>query len=102
MAFDSRLLTKSMRAQRASFLFLACRGGEGRDLGAKDPGKLDGQVSQAADAHNAHPRRRVDAMGAQRVIDRDAAAKQAARPVRWPEPSGIGITKRALARTRSA
>jgi len=44
-----------MRAQQACFLFLGCRCGKCRDLGAKDTGKLKGQVAQAADAHNAHP-----------------------------------------------
>ena len=65
-----------VRAQCARLFFLVSRGGKGRYLRAEGPRKLDGQVSQSADAHDAHPRRRVDAMGAQRVIDRDAAAQQ--------------------------
>ena len=65
-----------VRAQRARLFFLGGGGGKGRHLGAEDPRELDGHVAQAADAHNAYPRRGVDAMGAQRIVDRDAAAKQ--------------------------
>ena len=70
------VVDKVVRAQRASLFFLGGRGGKGRYLRAEDARKLDGHVSQSADAHNAHTRRGVDAMGAQRVINRDAAAQQ--------------------------
>jgi len=56
-----------VRAQRASLFFLGGRGGEGRYLGAEGTRKLDGDVSQAADAHDAYPRGGVDAIGAQRL-----------------------------------
>ena len=68
-----------MRAQRAGLFFLGRRGGKSGDLRAKDPSKLDGQVTQTADAHNAYARRRVDAMGAQRVINGNATAEQRSR-----------------------
>src|ERR1035441_2455308 len=67
---------KVVRAECASFLFLAGRGGEGRDFCAENAGKLDGNVSQSTDSNNADPRRRVNAMDAKRIVDRDAAAEQ--------------------------
>ena len=70
---------KVMRAQRAGLFFLGGGGGEGGDLRAEDAGELDGQMAQAADAHDAHARGGIDAMGAQRVIDGDAAAEQRSR-----------------------
>src|ERR1035438_851982 len=65
-----------VRAECASFLFFAARSGEGRDFRAEYASKLDGNVSQSADSNNADPRRRVDAMDAKRIVDRDAAAEQ--------------------------
>jgi len=46
---------------------------------AEDPRKLDGHMPQPADAHNPHPRRRIHAKGAHRVIHRNAAAQQRSR-----------------------
>ena len=76
MALDSRLLTKWCAPRARASFFLAGGGGEGGDLSAEDAGELDGQVAQAADADDADARGGVDAVGAERVIDGDAAAEQ--------------------------
>ena len=43
---------------------------------AEYAGELHGQVSKTADADDAHPRGRIDAVGAQGIVDGDAAAEQ--------------------------
>ena len=68
-----------VRAQRAGLFFLGRRGGKRRNLRAKNAGKLNGDVAQSTNAHHTHARRGVDAVIAQRVIDRNAAAKQRSR-----------------------
>ena len=62
----SRVFTKRCAPSARASSSFAGRGGEGRDLGAEDARELDGEVSQSADADDAHARRRIDAVGAQR------------------------------------
>jgi hypothetical protein len=65
---------KVVRAQRTGVRLFGRRTGEGRDLGSKSMGKLHRHVPQASDADNAHARCGIDAMAANRVVNRDAAA----------------------------
>ena len=63
-------------AEGAGFIFLGGRGGEGSYVRAEDAGELDGHVAEAADADDADARGGVDAVGAEGVVDSDAAAEQ--------------------------
>src|ERR1700677_711305 len=74
---------KVLGSQRPGVSFL-CRGGrERRDLGTKGVGELHRHVTQATDADDTYPRRWIDPMGADRVVDSDTAAQQ------WRSPLAI-------------
>ena len=75
-ALDSRLLTKLCAPSARASSSFAAEVEKAVTSAPKTPGELNGDVSQAADAYDADPRRGVDAVGAQGVIDRDAAAQQ--------------------------
>src|SRR5665213_1660275 len=76
IALDSRLLTKLCAPSARASCSLSAEVEKGRDFRAEYASKLDGNVSQSTDSNNANPRRGVDVMDAERIIDSDAPAEQ--------------------------
>lgn len=71
-------------AKFEGFLLFGNASGEGGDFSPEGAGKLEGHVSESADADNSYARRGIDAVIAQRVVNGDSAAE---------ERSGIGAFK---------
>src|ERR1700749_4232408 len=65
-----------MRAEGACLFFFPDGSRECDNFSAKHPGKLDGDVAKSANADNSHARSGVDAMVAQRAVDRNSPAQK--------------------------
>ena len=69
-------IVHEMGSESAGFSFLIVARGEGVNFAAPFIGKLQGQVAQAADADDAHPRRGWNLVGQERIEHGDTPAQE--------------------------